>query len=80
MAASGRQTNGRPCAQYGIGDSDRKSVDAKHKLIVEQPVTNQVVDMGLLAQTAEPGKEVLAVEQIAVVADRRYFKIEDIEA
>ena len=35
--------------------------------------------MGLLAQTAEPAKEVLGVEQIAVVADRGYFKIEDIE-
>jgi transposase len=52
----------------------------KHKLIVEQQVTNQVVDMGLLAQTAEPAKEVLGVERIAVVADRGYFKIEDIEA
>jgi hypothetical protein len=47
---------------------------------VEQEVTNQVVDMGLLAQTAEPAKEVLGVERIAVVADRGYFKIEDIEA
>ena len=32
------------------------AVDAKHKLIVEQQVTNQVVDMGLLTQTAEPAK------------------------
>jgi Transposase DDE domain len=56
------------------------AVDAKHKLIVEQQVTNQVVDMGLLAQTAEPAKEVLGVERIAVVADRGYFRIEDIEA
>jgi hypothetical protein len=36
--------------------------------------------MGLLAQTAEPAKEVLGVETIAVVADKGYFKIEDIEA
>jgi transposase len=36
--------------------------------------------MGLLAQSAEPAKEVLGVERIAVVADRGYFKIEDIEA
>jgi len=34
----------------------------------------------LLAQTAEPAKEVLGAERIAVVADRGYFKIEDIEA
>jgi transposase len=56
------------------------AVDTKHKLIVEQQVTNQVVDMGLLTQTAAPAKEVLGVEKIAVVADRGYFKIEDIEA
>jgi Transposase DDE domain len=63
-----------------VGYNVQIAVDAKHKLIVEQQVTNQVVDMGLLTQTAEPAKEVLAVERIAVVADRGYFKIEDIEA
>src|SRR5246127_2845665 len=62
-----------------VGYNVQIAVDAKHKLIVEQQVTNQVVDMGLLAQTAEPAKEVLGVERIAVVADRGYFKIEDIE-
>jgi hypothetical protein len=63
-----------------VGYNVQIAVDAKHKLIVKQQVTNQVVDMGLLAQTAEPAKEVLGVERIAVVADRGYFKIEDIEA
>jgi transposase/IS5 family transposase len=63
-----------------VGYNAQIAVDSKHKLIVEQQVTNQVVDMGLLTQTAEPAKEVLGVEQIAVVADRGYFKIEDIEA
>ena len=52
----------------------------KHKLIVEQQVTNQVVDMGLLTQTAEAAKDVLGVETIDAVADKGYFKIEDIEA
>jgi transposase len=63
-----------------VGYNVQVAVDTKHKLIVEQQVTNQVVDMGLLTQTAEPAKEILGVEQIAVVADRGYFKIEDIEA
>jgi transposase len=63
-----------------VGYNVQVAVDAKHKLIVEQQVTNQVVDMGLLTQTAAPAKDVLGVEQIAVVADRGYFKIEDIEA
>lgn len=51
-----------------------------HKLIVEQQVTNQVVDLGLLTETAEPAKEILGVETISVVADNGYFKIEDLEA
>ena len=63
-----------------VGYNVQTAVDTKHKLIVEQQVTNQVVDMGLLTETAAPAKEVLGVEQIAVVAGRRYFKIEDIEA
>jgi hypothetical protein len=50
-----------------VGYNVQIAVDAKHKLIVEQQVTNQVVDRGLLAQTAEPAKEVLGVERIAVL-------------
>ncbi len=63
-----------------VGYNVQVAVDTKHKLIVEQQVTNQVVDMGLLTQTAVPAKEVLGVETIEVVADKGYFKIEDIEA
>jgi transposase len=64
----------------GVGYNIQVAVDAKHKLIVEQAVTNQVVDMGLLTQTAEPAREILDVETIDVVADRGYFKVEDVEA
>jgi IS5 family transposase len=66
--------------RVAVGYNVQIAVDVKHKLIVEQQVTNQVVDMGLLTQTAEPAKEVLGVEKIDVVADKGYFKIEDIEA
>ena len=66
--------------KVGVGYNIQVAVDAKNKLIVEQAVTNQVVDLGLLTQTAEPAREVLGVETIDVVADRGYFKIEDIEA
>lgn len=37
-------------------------------------------NMGLLTATAEPAKEILGVETVDVVADRGYFKTEDIEA
>jgi hypothetical protein len=63
-----------------LGYNAQVAVDTKHKLIVEQQVTNQVVDMGLLTQTTAPAEEVLGVETIEVVADKGYFKIEDIDA
>jgi hypothetical protein len=66
--------------RVAVGYNVQVAVDTKHKLIVEQQVTNQVVDMGLLTQTAEPAKEILGVEKIDVVADKGYFKIEEIEA
>ena len=66
--------------QVAVGYNVQVAVDAKHKLIVEQQVTNQVVDMGMLTETAEPAKDVLGVETIDVVADKGYFKIEDIES
>ena len=62
--------------KVGVGYNVQVAVDAKNKLIVEQAVTNQVVDMGLLTETSEPAREILGV----VVADRGYFKIEDLEA
>ncbi len=66
--------------RVAVGYNAQIAVDTKHKLIVEQQVTNQVLDMGLLTETAEPAKEILDVETIDVVADKGYFKIEDIEA
>ena len=66
--------------KVGVGYNIQVAVDAKNKMIVEQAVTNQVVDMGLLTQTAESARDILGVETIDVVADRGYFKIEDIEA
>jgi hypothetical protein len=66
--------------RVAVGYNAQVAVDAKHKLIVEQAVSNQVLDLGLLTQTAAPAKEILGVEQIDVTADRGYFKFEDIEA
>ncbi|MGD1038868.1 MAG: IS1182 family transposase [Roseiarcus sp.] len=66
--------------KVAVGYNIQVAVDAKHKMIVEQAVTNQVVDMGLLKETAEPARAILDVETIDVVADRGYFKSEDIEA
>ena len=55
-------------------------MDAKHKLIAEQQVHARVGDLGLLTETASAAREILGVERIDAVADRGYFKSEDIEA
>jgi transposase len=65
--------------RVAVGYNVQIAVDAKHKLIVEQQVGNQVLDMGLLTETASAAKDVLGVERIAATADKGYFKIEDIE-
>jgi transposase/IS5 family transposase len=66
--------------RVAVGYNVQIAVDAKNKMIVEQEVTNQVVDMGLLQETAEPAREILDVETIDVVADKGYFRTEDIAA
>ena len=66
--------------KVGVGYNAQVAVDSKHKLIVEQEVTNAGSDLGLLAPTASAAKEVLEAEQIKVVADSGYYKGEDIAA
>ena len=67
-------------SRVGVGYNIQIAVDTRHKLIVEQQVHNKVGDLGLLTETAKAAREALDVAQIDAVADRGYFKIEDIEA
>ena len=68
--------------RVAVGYNAQIAVDTKHKLIVEQQVTNQVLDMGLLTERLpNQAKEILGVETIDVVKqDISCCKIEDIEA
>jgi transposase len=66
--------------KVGVGYNAQVAIDAKHKLIVEQHVTNAGSDLGLLAQTAGAARELLGVERINAVADMGYYKGEDIAA
>ena len=52
--------------KVGVGYNAQVAVDSKHKLIVEQEVTNAGTDLGLLAPTATAAKEVLGAKQIKV--------------
>ena len=66
--------------KVGVGYNAQVAVDTKHKLIAAFEVTNAGSDLGLLAQTASAAKEALGVETIQAVADRGYYKGEDIQA
>ena len=66
--------------QVGVGYNAQIAVDTKHNLIAEQQVHSKVSDLGLRAETAAAARENLAVCEIDVVADRGYYKIEDIAA
>jgi membrane carboxypeptidase/penicillin-binding protein len=66
----------RPAVGYNV----QTAVDARHKRIAKQQVTNKVLDMDQLQQTAEPAREILGIETIDVVADAGYFRTEEIEA
>lgn len=66
--------------KVGVGYNAQVAVDNRHKLIVEQYVTNSGSDLGFLAQTASAAREILGVEQIDAVADKGYYKGEDIAA
>ena len=68
-----------PGTRVGVGYNVQIAVDTKHNLIAEQQVHSKVSDLGLLAETATAARENLAVEEIDAVADRGYYKIEDIE-
>ena len=65
--------------RVGVGYNVQIAVDTKHNLIAEQQVHSKVSDLGLLAETATAARENLAVDEIDAVADRGYYKIEDIE-
>jgi len=73
MATSGRGTG-------MVGYNVQTAVDAKHHLIVAHEVTNVGHDRTQLANMAQQAKAAMATVELSVVADRGYFKGEEILA
>lgn len=63
-----------------VGYNVQTAVDARHHLIVAHEVTNVGNDRSQLYNMARQAKEALDVEALEVVADRGYFKGEEILA
>jgi len=73
MATSGRGTG-------MVGYNVQTAVDAKHHLIVAHEVTNVGHDRGQLFNMAQQAKDVIGADALDAVADRGYFKGEEILA
>jgi transposase len=73
MATSGRGTG-------MVGDNVQTAVDTKHHLIVTHEVTNLGHDRTQLSNMSRQAKEVIGTDKLEVVADRGYFKGEEILA
>jgi hypothetical protein len=56
------------------------AVDAEHKLIVAHEVTNAPVDRGQLSSMAKLAQEAVQADELTVLADRGYYKGEEIRA
>ena len=73
MATSGRGTG-------MVGYNVQTAVDAKHHLIVAHEVTNVGHDRTQLERMAKQAKQAIETDALTVVADRGYFKGEEILA
>ncbi|MCE9684005.1 IS1182 family transposase, partial [Halomonas alkalisoli] len=73
MATSGRGTG-------SVGYNVQTAVDSQHHLIVAHEVTNVGHDRGQLFNMAKQAREATGIKELKVVADRGYFKGEEILA
>ncbi len=63
-----------------VGYNVQAAVDAEHHLIVTHEVTNIGTDRDQLYKMAEKAREAMGTEELTAVADRGYFKSEEILA
>jgi len=63
-----------------VGYNAQSAVDAQHKLIVADDVTNEVNDYGQLASLAIDAKETLGAAELTVVADKGYYNNAEVRA
>jgi transposase len=72
-------TRRMPTAQGNVvGYNAQLAVDAKHKLIAADEVTNDTNDYGQLADVAQQAKDNLALQQTEVVADKGYYSAAEV--
>lgn len=75
-AARSMMTRSTGLVDYNV----QASVDTKHHLIVTHEVTNDGVDRNQLSALAKQARDAMGVESLSAIADRGYFKSEEILA
>lgn len=63
-----------------VGYNVQVAVDTKHHLIVAQEVTNDGIDRSQLSPMAQKARDAMGSEELTAVADRGYYKGEEILA
>jgi transposase len=63
-----------------VGYNVQTAVDTQHHMIVAHEVTNEGSDRRQLTKMAQQAKSALAVDELTVVADRGYFRSEELRA
>lgn len=63
-----------------VGYNVQTAVDTEHHLIVEHEVINEGVDRSQLSSMAKKVRSAMGVDDLTVIADRGYFKSEEILA
>jgi transposase len=63
-----------------VGYNAQTAVDAKHHLIVAHEVTNDGIDRSQLSSMAKQARTAIGTDTLTVIADRGYFKGEEILA
>ena len=61
-----------------VGYNVQTAVDAKHHLVVTHEVTNQGTDRSQLSSMGKQAQEATGVEKLTALADRGYYKGEEI--
>ncbi len=76
--ARAMSTNAR--SSGNVGYNVQAAVDTKHHLIVAHEVSMAMGDRSQLSRMSKQAQQAMGIEALEVIADRGYFKMEEIKA
>ncbi len=76
--ARAMSTNAR--SSGNVGYNVQSAVDTKHHLIVEHEVSKEMGDRRLLTKMSKKAREATGIQELEVLADRGYYRMEEIKS